>query len=386
MADIFISYSQADRDWVEKLARLIEKEGFSVWWDIKVLPGDEFGDLVVKEIATSKCVVVVWSKHSVQSDWVYGEADEARKTKKLVPVIKDEVHLPTAFRKIHTADLSQWDHQPDSQEFAVLLDAVRARVRALGPSDPVGAQMPAGTAPPSAPPGPQYWQAPAPTSPPPGTLRAGLYDAITRVGQLDKVTLRIIAVATIVVDLIKYGSYFSNPAIDFWNLFWLLSEWADTAIFAVFAFSKKTVLPWVVRAFLGVSAALSAEQIGKIFIPEGPPPSGALLYLIAYAANFITLGLIATVPSSKIAERMRPYALATIAYYLLLDASNSTVTHGSDGIVWFLAAALRHALEAIMVCAAPFQYQRGPSLQRLAPYLVGLTILALLTISLFSNS
>ena len=386
MADIFISYSQADRDWVEKLARLIEKEGFTVWWDIKVLPGDEFGDLVVKEIATSKCVVVVWSKHSVQSDWVYGEADEARKTKKLVPVIKDEVHLPTAFRKIHTADLSQWDHQPDSREFAVLLDAVRGRVQhALVSAGTGGTQAPDAVPPPFAL-APGNWQAAGMASPPPGTLRAGLHDAIARVGQLDKVTLRIIAVATVVVDLIKYGSYFSNPAIDFWNLFWLLSEWADTAIFAVFAFSKKTVLPWVVRAFLGVSAALSAEQIGKIFIPEGPPPSGALLYLIAYAANFATLGLIATVPSSRIAEKVRPFALATIAYYLLLDASNSTVTQGSDGIVWFLAAALRHSLEAIMVCAAPFHYQRGPGLDRLAPYLIGLTILALLTISLFSNS
>src|ERR1700679_1887929 len=104
MADIFISYAQADRDWVKILARAFEAEGFSVWWDMKVLPGDEFGDIVVREIAASKCVVVVWSKNSVGSDWVYGEADEARRAKKLIPVLKDQVPPPTAFRRVHTAD------------------------------------------------------------------------------------------------------------------------------------------------------------------------------------------------------------------------------------------------------------------------------------------
>ncbi len=65
----------------------------------------------------------------MRSDWVYGEADEARRTKKLVPVIKDEVQLPTAFRKIHAANFSQWDPQTGSAEFAILLDAIRGRVQ-----------------------------------------------------------------------------------------------------------------------------------------------------------------------------------------------------------------------------------------------------------------
>jgi hypothetical protein len=98
MADIFISYAQADRSWVKTLAGALEAEGLSVWWDMKVLPGDEFGDLVTREIANSHNVVVVWSGNSVGSDWVYGEADEARRTKKLIPVPKDQVQPPTAFR------------------------------------------------------------------------------------------------------------------------------------------------------------------------------------------------------------------------------------------------------------------------------------------------
>ena len=33
MSDIFISYASEDRDRVKSLARALEQEGWSVWWD-----------------------------------------------------------------------------------------------------------------------------------------------------------------------------------------------------------------------------------------------------------------------------------------------------------------------------------------------------------------
>ena len=33
MADIFVAYKREERDRVEPVARALEREGFSVWWD-----------------------------------------------------------------------------------------------------------------------------------------------------------------------------------------------------------------------------------------------------------------------------------------------------------------------------------------------------------------
>ena len=44
MADIFLSYSQKDKDRVRLLAAALLQEGFSVWWDPKI--GAEFNSLM----------------------------------------------------------------------------------------------------------------------------------------------------------------------------------------------------------------------------------------------------------------------------------------------------------------------------------------------------
>jgi hypothetical protein len=39
-------------------------------------------------------MVVLWSSHSVESDWVKEEAEEARALKKLVPVLIEPMNAP----------------------------------------------------------------------------------------------------------------------------------------------------------------------------------------------------------------------------------------------------------------------------------------------------
>ena len=74
MADIFVSYSRDDREQVAKLARALEGRGWSVWWDPHLQAGDQFDRLIEAEITKSRCVLVVWSRSSVNSDWVRAEA------------------------------------------------------------------------------------------------------------------------------------------------------------------------------------------------------------------------------------------------------------------------------------------------------------------------
>ena len=46
MADIFVSYSRADKARVAPLVAAFEAQGWSVWWDPEITPGDEFDQLI----------------------------------------------------------------------------------------------------------------------------------------------------------------------------------------------------------------------------------------------------------------------------------------------------------------------------------------------------
>ena len=108
MADIFISYSREDREWVAKLADALQAEGYSVWWDWDLLVGKRYRETIETELQACKATVVVWSQHSVHSDFVRDEAEEGQQRNILVPLLKESVRPPAGFRQLQTADFSTW--------------------------------------------------------------------------------------------------------------------------------------------------------------------------------------------------------------------------------------------------------------------------------------
>ena len=58
MTDIFISYSRVDKAWVSKLAKTLESLGYDVWWDVEILPGDDFEKLITSVLEQTKCVLI----------------------------------------------------------------------------------------------------------------------------------------------------------------------------------------------------------------------------------------------------------------------------------------------------------------------------------------
>jgi len=108
LADIFISYAREDRDWVERLAEVVEAAGMSVWWDSRQRYGKSFEAQIVEELGRARCVIVVWSRASLASDWVKDEAQEGRERGVLLPILKDGVLPPLGFKQLHSANLSDW--------------------------------------------------------------------------------------------------------------------------------------------------------------------------------------------------------------------------------------------------------------------------------------
>jgi hypothetical protein len=68
MSDIFLSYASEDRPRVEVLRGALERHGWSVWWDNTILPGRTFDQVIGEALDAARCVIVVWSQHSVNSD------------------------------------------------------------------------------------------------------------------------------------------------------------------------------------------------------------------------------------------------------------------------------------------------------------------------------
>lgn len=90
--DIFISYSNKDRDTVHKYAKYLEKLGYDVWYDVKSLYGGaKYAGEIADAIEASKLFVFFSSENSNKSEWTKGEIFLAQKhQKQILPVRIDD--------------------------------------------------------------------------------------------------------------------------------------------------------------------------------------------------------------------------------------------------------------------------------------------------------
>lgn len=105
--DIFLSYSRSDVDFVKSFEHKLKKEGYKVWRDTHSLRGGErINAAIVKAMRRSKCFIPIISENSNDSDWVFGEIDEAVKTnKKVIPVHIDKSHIPMRLRALNVIEI-----------------------------------------------------------------------------------------------------------------------------------------------------------------------------------------------------------------------------------------------------------------------------------------
>lgn len=87
--DIFISYSNKDKEIVHKYAQYLQDIGYKVWYDVKGLyTGAKFSEEIVTAIENSKLFIFFSSKNSNSSDWTRGEIHTAKKYNKPILPIK----------------------------------------------------------------------------------------------------------------------------------------------------------------------------------------------------------------------------------------------------------------------------------------------------------
>jgi len=127
-ASIFISYASEDREKARRLARIFEGEGWRVWWDRDIDLGVPFDSSIHEAIQAASCVVVLWSRHAVESTWVRAEAKVGFDREVLVPVLLEHVPLPMPYNLLQAADLADWHGERDHEGIGRMLGHVRERL------------------------------------------------------------------------------------------------------------------------------------------------------------------------------------------------------------------------------------------------------------------
>jgi len=131
MSDIFISYASEDRSRAQMLSQNLERRGWSVFWDRTIPFGKTWRETIERELVNARCVIVLWSKTSIESGWVQEEADDAKRRGVLVPILIEKVQPPMGFRSIQAADLVGWSAAGPAPVFDRLLADIAALIGRL---------------------------------------------------------------------------------------------------------------------------------------------------------------------------------------------------------------------------------------------------------------
>ncbi len=123
-AYVFVSYARADEKQAKAIIACIEKAGFKAWWDGLIPGGERFGARIGEALEGAGAVVVLWSAHSLQSNWVKDEAEWGRDHHRLVPISLDGSQPPLGFRQLQCLDVSQGGARASNPEMQRALRAI----------------------------------------------------------------------------------------------------------------------------------------------------------------------------------------------------------------------------------------------------------------------
>lgn len=121
MSHVFISYAHEDYNMARAIAEALRQNKLPVWWDERIEPGERFTRKIQDALNSAFAVVVLWSESSLESEWVFKEAEIAEEKGTFVPVLLDGVWPPDEFGDVDAADLTRWNPRRPSREFDSLL-------------------------------------------------------------------------------------------------------------------------------------------------------------------------------------------------------------------------------------------------------------------------
>ena len=139
ISPLFISYSHADSEFVDKVGDYLTRKGVRYWRDIHRATAESIEEQVDRAIRGNLTVLIIPSKHSIKSDWVQHELRETRKTGieprqyLLCPVALDNTWEKSPWQELSMEqvlaytilDFSEWEDEMKFEEmFRRLIDGL----------------------------------------------------------------------------------------------------------------------------------------------------------------------------------------------------------------------------------------------------------------------
>jgi hypothetical protein len=128
--DVFISYTQDDRESAEELARYLEQHGISVWRDAQsIQPGESITRAIREAIQAAPNYIALVSSSTESSRWFNLElasavAAAATKPKRLIPVrLTPSAKIPPYLRHLKWIDLANKEDR--QRQLEALVTAIR---------------------------------------------------------------------------------------------------------------------------------------------------------------------------------------------------------------------------------------------------------------------
>jgi hypothetical protein len=101
-ADVFISYSTSDQQMANTIWTFLKSKGISCWMaPDSILPGEEWGDSILRGIQNCKIMVLVFSQAANDSGPVRSEVDRAVNARKVLIPFRIENVAPTGAMEFH---------------------------------------------------------------------------------------------------------------------------------------------------------------------------------------------------------------------------------------------------------------------------------------------
>jgi hypothetical protein len=104
------------------VAKAFRAQGWTVWRDDHIAPGKRFDKVIADELDKARCVL--WSRISVNKEWVREEAMAGKQRDVLLPALIEDVPLPFGFRMVQTANIVGWAPGTPHREFDTLVASI----------------------------------------------------------------------------------------------------------------------------------------------------------------------------------------------------------------------------------------------------------------------
>ncbi len=138
--EVFVSYAREDEAIANLFVKRLEREGLIIWWDQRVAPkAENFRRQIEERLNDARCVLVLWTENSSQSEWVINEAEKAKNNGTLLQVCIgiDRDSLPMPFGALQLKHTFSLDGEIDDKSLDVVVEAINVMIGVVGPNEHV---------------------------------------------------------------------------------------------------------------------------------------------------------------------------------------------------------------------------------------------------------